>query len=602
MPNSQLRESNIDALLTMLRIIHSNFNKIHDEWDIILGTLDQLAILQIATSTLHPTYSEKATTIAGSFTRLPLFTTCFGREALLQCVTSLVKLSDVVSFDPLEEQSNDTATENSKSEGADSANAEIESSITGKLMSFAGRAFGGGGGTAQSSSSNNNASVRRASAASQLTKTYAEDLRETTCFQMADMKLSTPRSVVRKIPLPLLLVAVVAQANSYRLAIIEETVAKHLCEIVARSSSSELQLFALEVLIHFMPLSLSKSEVSVKYGLGPLMVPDNECPLGVLPINDMSNSCVSCEPERLDSEPSDPQLLAILCQTIQRSTQVNTAENCLNALLVVLEGAGHNLSGENLICVMDTLSILSGYEPGHNYQDIDRSTKQWSNVSSLAFQNLKLILDDFLEMPSSVDSPLKSAEERDAILDCCVAFGRSRHDVNTSLTAIGMLWSLADRDASPRTLDVVLSKLSWLAMDNRPELRNCSVNTLFSCVVGLGDQFTDEQWENCLANTIFGKIMNGIASAIEDPESKKASTNGVAGEERYKVAVHHSRDSARKQWMNTQTLVGLIVEVYHYSVFTMVSLRFIAISGSSWSGTRLAVILLAATSHSDEGI
>jgi hypothetical protein len=543
----------------MLSIIHSNFNKIHDEWDIILGTLDQLAILQIASSTLHPTYLEKATTIAGSFSRLPLFTTCFDRVALRQFVTSLVKLSDVVSFDPLEEQSSDIATENSEPEGADPVYAEKESSISGKLMSFAGRAFGGGGGTAQSTSSNNNASVRRASSASQFSKTYAEDLRETTCFQMAEMKLSTPRSVVRKIPLPLLLVAVVAEANSYRLAVIEEIVAKHLCEIVARSSSSELKSFALEVLIHFMPLSLSMSEVSVKYCLGPLMVPDKEHSLEVLPIKDINNSCVSWKPEKIDSEQSDPQLLAILCQTIQRSTQVDTAENCLNALLVVLEGAGHNLSGENLVCVMNTLSILSGCESGHNYQDIDRSTKQWSNVSSLAFQNLKLILDDFLEMPSSVDSPLKSIEERDAILDCCVAFGRSRHDVNTSLTAIGMLWSLADQDALPGTLDVVLSKLSWLTMDNRPELRNCSVNTLFSCVVGLGDQFTDEQWENCLANTIFGKIMNGIASAIEDSESMKASTNGVASEERYKVAVHHSRDSARKQWMNTQTLVGLIV-------------------------------------------
>lgn len=538
----------------MLWIIHSNFDKIHDEWCIIVGTLDQLAILQIASPTLHPSYSNKATTIAESFSRLPLFTTCFGRDALHQFVTSLVKLSDVVSFDPLEEQSIDIATENLESEGADSVNPAKESSISGKLMSFAGRAFGGG--TVQSTSSNNNASVRRASAASQFSKTYAEDLREAICVQMAEMKLSTSRSIVRKIPLPLLFVAVVAEVNSYRLSVIEETVAKHLCEIVARSSSTELQLFALEVLIHFMPLSLSKSEVSLKYGLGPLMVPAKEPPLEVFPIEAISNASASLKTVKVDSERSDPQLLAILCQTIQSSTQVNTTENCLNALLVVLEEEGHNLSGENLRTVMVTLSILSGCESSGNDEAIDRSTKQWSNVSSLAFQNLKLILDDFLEMSSTMDSPLKSIEERDAMLDCCVAFGRSRHDVNTSLTAIGMLWSLADQDVSPGTLDVVLSKLSWLAMDNRPELRNCSVNTLFSCVVGLGDQFTDEQWENCLANIIFGKIMSGIASAIEDSESKKASTNGVASEERYKVAVHHSRDSARKQWINTQTLVG----------------------------------------------
>lgn len=104
------------------------------------------------------------------------------------------------------------------------------------------------------------------------------------------------------------------------------------------------------------------------------------------------------------------------------------------------------------------------------------------------------------------------------------------------------------------TLDVVLSKLAFLAHDNRPELRNCSVNTLFSCVVGLGDQFTDEQWEKCLDDTIFG-IMSGIASAIHASEHKKAAANGGASEERYRVAVHHSRDSARKQWATTQILV-----------------------------------------------
>jgi hypothetical protein len=312
----------------------------------------------------------------------------------------------------------------------------------------------------------------------------------------------------------------------------------------------------MEVLTHFMPQSLSKQNVSSEYGHGPLMVPDKVRPLEIQPIV-ITDSSVNNKPRNEQTEPSDHQLLTILCQTIQRSTQVETAENSLNALLVVLEGEGHNLSRENLITVMDTLSILSGCEYERDDHTIDRSTKQWSNVSSLAFQNLKLILDDFLEISSSsMESPLKSIEERNAIIDCCVAFCRSRHDVNTSLTATGMLWNLADRDVSPGMLEVVLSKLSWLAMDDRPELRNCSVNTLFSCVVGLGEQFTDEQWENCLSNVIFGKIMSDIATAIDDSDSNKnPSAKGLASGERYKVAVHHSRDSARKQWINTQTLV-----------------------------------------------
>jgi hypothetical protein len=112
-----------------------------------------------------------------------------------------------------------------------------------------------------------------------------------------------------------------------------------------------------------------------------------------------------------------------------------------------------------------------------------------------------------------------------------------------------MLWSLADR--APGTVDAVLSNLALLAMDNRPELRNCSVNTLFSCVVGLGDQFSDEQWEKSLDYTIFG-ILEGISTAIDDAEMKRGAS---AGGERYKVAIHHSRDSVKKQWATTQILV-----------------------------------------------
>lgn len=434
---SQLKESHVDALWTMLWIVHSNFENMSDEWDIIISTLDQLAIIPISSSKLlHAPYSEKATRIAGCFIRLPAFTTCFTAETLSQFISSLVKLSEVVSFDEsLEDQSSDIARENSEISNAGDATDAIhvgkEPSIGGKFLSFAGRAFGGGGAPSQPPASKNNTSFRRtvSTGAAQLSKTYSEDLRETTCLQMANMKISTPRAIIRKIPLPLLLIAIVAEANSYRLSVIEETVANHLCEIVARSSSIELRSFAMDVLIHFMPLSLSKSGVSLRYGSGPLMVPSREnkaeLPLDVLPIEDTNNPKPSGQLEKIDSQQSDPQLLKILCQYIQRSHQVDTVENCLNALLVVLEGAGHNLSGENLMTVIDTLSVLSGCESARDDEPVNRTTKQWANVSSLAFQNLKLILDDFLEpVTTSSDSPLKSTVARNAILDCCVAFGR----------------------------------------------------------------------------------------------------------------------------------------------------------------------------------
>ncbi len=543
-----MNESNIEALWTLLWIVHFNFENISEEWDIILSTLDQLAIIQIPSPKLPASYLEKAAAIAGCLTRLPLFTTAFSSGALSQFTRSLVKLSEVVSFEPLSDQSNEIVRENSEIsdlwEDDDVSNSVRESSIGGKLLSFAGRAFGGGV-TTQSTPAHKVASLRR-SISSTLSKTYSENLQESACSQLATMNISTPRSIIRKIPLPLLFAVLVAETNSYRLQIIEETFATHLCEIVARSSSSELKSFAMQVLIHFMPLSLSQSKAYLSFR--PRMNPDREhniSPLEVIPVEYE-------EPEKIEIQHSSPQLLKILCHTIHRSTQVDTAENCLHALVVVLEGEGHNLAGDNLINVINTLSELSGCKREDIDHPVDRSAKQWANVSLLAFQNLKLLLDDFLEpMSTTANSPLKSIEARDAILDCCVAFGRSRHDVNTSLTATGMLWSLADRDSSPGTVDAVLSNLALLAMDSRPELRNCSVNTLFSCVVGLGEQFSDEQWEKCLDYTIFG-ILIGISTAIDDAEKKQgASTSG----ERYKVAVHHSRDSVRKQFATTQILV-----------------------------------------------
>ena len=564
----------------MIRIIHSHYDEIYDEWHAILSTLDQLSNISVSSSKLPASYTGKANAIAGCFIRLPDFTTCFSREALSHFISSLVKLSEVVSFKPLVEQTLSTSAilpENSSNLKMGSVNSDHanvgervldknskEPSLGGKLMSFAGRAFGGG--PAESASKNTHPSFRRSisdAGESRLSKTYSDDFREATCLQMASMKISTPRSVFRKLPLPLLLLTVVAEANAYRFSVIEETVAIHLCEIVARSPTMELRSFAMEMLIYFMPLSLLKSETSLKFGKMPISTPiaiDENKPFKVVPSDigdsdavDQSNQSGpnSCSPQ------NELQLLKRLCQTIQNTNQMETAKTGLNALHIVLEGAGHNLAGENLITVVETLSVLSGSDLSQNDNalSIDRTSKLWANASALAFQNLKLIVNNFLEPSSTLDeSQLKSSRACEAILDCCVSFGKSRHDVNTSLTAIGMLWSLADQGSSPGTLDLVLSKLASLALDNRAEVRNCSVNTLFSCVVGLGHSFTDEQWKTCLNNTILFGIMREISFAINGSGNQDAGADEGVHAMRYKVAVHHSRDSASKQWTTTQVL------------------------------------------------
>ena len=150
----------------MLWILHSNFETISDGWDIILSTLDQLAIISISSAKLPKSYSVKAKSIAGCFIRLPSFTTCFTPDTLVQFTSALVKLSEMVSFSQLVDQSSDTiARENSESsnvgDASDAALNTKEPSIGGKLMSFAGRAFGGGAPAQSTTTTGTNPSFRR---------------------------------------------------------------------------------------------------------------------------------------------------------------------------------------------------------------------------------------------------------------------------------------------------------------------------------------------------------------------------------------------------------------------------------------------------------
>jgi hypothetical protein len=511
-------------------------------------------------SKLPESYYKKATGISDSLVRLPEFTTCFSDEALRHFVASLVPLSEAVSFTLMVEQISDLSRQNSESfdygDGKDD-NTNQRESISGKLMNFAGRSLGFGGGAAQPPAAANIALRRSHSVDSgtpQFSKVYSDDLREAACKEMMAMKISTPRSTIRRLPLPLLLLCVVAEANSYRFSVLEEALALHLCDIVAKSTAPEYRTFAMEILIHFIPLSLSDSVRADNNQSQATSRPTKRKankPLEIVPLDQEYRTVFSGLPTT-----KDVHLLRILCSTMQTSIRPETAEIGLHAIHIVLEGACHNLSGDNLISVIKTLSILSGFVASESQSDpIDRSTKAWVSVSAKSFQIFKLIFDDFLEPSvSEHDVPTHSSEDQEAIIDCCVAFGKSRHDVNTSLTATSMLWTIADQDPTPSTLDLVLSKLSFLALDNRPELRNCSVNTLVSCAVGRGHQFTNEQWERVLNKTIFG-VMKDISAAINGTENQVPNADsGKKSSQRYKVAVHHSRDSATKQWSTTLVL------------------------------------------------
>ena len=67
-------------------------------------------------------------------------------------------------------------------------------------------------------------------------------------------------------------------------------------------------------------------------------------------------------------------------------------------------------------------------------------------------------------------------------------------------------------------------------------------------MVGRGQGFTDAQWQSCICDTVFGVYQQVIGHT---------QTGAVANDKnsRYKVSVHHSRDSAGKQWATTLVIV-----------------------------------------------
>lgn len=81
------------------------------------------------------------------------------------------------------------------------------------------------------------------------------------------------------------------------------------------------------------------------------------------------------------------------------------------------------------------------------------------------------------------------------------------------------------------------------------------MNTLFSCIVGRGQAFSGDQWEACISNMVL-KVHDLVVENIGvDETASNIDETHTPGKSRYRVSVHHSRDSAGKQWMATQSLV-----------------------------------------------
>lgn len=220
--------------------------------------------------------------------------------------------------------------------------------------------------------------------------------------------------------------------------------------------------------------------------------------------------------------------------------------------------------------------------------------KSSSGLIKVAFSSLQLICTDFLSLLSP-----------DCLRQCIAtlgAFGMQSEDVNISLTAIGLLWNLSDfiqtkraelakkqnddlsicdekieksrlnidqsiggEEESTMTMSVLwmllLLQLCHICTDWRPEVRNGANQTLFRTITMNGDVLGPNLWSCCMWEVLFPlldaikmssiravKIM--LAQGARSPSLQTAGDRDASG-----FMLHHSRDSADKQWDETKVLV-----------------------------------------------
>lgn len=218
--------------------------------------------------------------------------------------------------------------------------------------------------------------------------------------------------------------------------------------------------------------------------------------------------------------------------------------------------------------------------------------KSATGLIKVAFSSLQLICTDFLSLLSP-----------DCLRQCIAtlgSFGMQSDDLNISLTAVGLLWNLSDfiqtrridlatkmnvtattipnekidktnmnidlslsdeDDSNPKTYStlwmLLLLQLSHTCIDWRPEVRNGANQTLFRTITMNGHVLGPYLWNACIWEVLFPLLDSIKMSSIRATKisNSKISSPNVNDRDSSGFMLHHSRDTADKQWDETKVLV-----------------------------------------------
>lgn len=344
--------------------------------------------------------------------------------------------------------------------------------------------------------------------------------------------------------------------NLHRVEPLWDDVVGHFLEL-ADSPNSQLQSIALD--------ALDKSICAV---LGSDNFQGNTSTKSV----DASNNLIDQSKLRL----LECSVISPLKDLYSSSQSLDLRAGSLKILLHVLERHGEKLhySWPNILEMLRSIAHASE-----------------KDLIALGFQSLRVIMNDGL--------PTIPAYCLHECIDVAGAYSAQKTELNISLTAIGLLWTATDfivkglahwtqedfvtdpknyedkveptldsheevNDANQYSITVerdkllfsVFSLLHQLGADERPEVRNSAIRMLFQTLGSHGQKLSRSMWEDCLWSYVFPTL--DYASHLAATSSKDEWHGKELGTRKGKAVhmlIHHSRNTAQKQWDETLALV-----------------------------------------------